>query len=137
MLKISDDVRFFADVKLNLQALKAEFKMEFRLLETDVLAALQARQRKGAEAMQPDLTDEARAALRQDAITPEQFCHEIVAGWPFGEVQGPDGNAMAFSADNLSRVLKLYGMPMAVVNAFYGGYDEATEGNSAPLPAGS
>lgn len=45
------------------------------------------------------------------------FCREVLTG--FSEIQGADGNALAFSKENLDLVLAEQGLPRAIVRAFF------------------
>jgi hypothetical protein len=118
VLKIDDNIRFAATAHINLKGLKSTFTVECLLLHTDKL-------------------EELRKQQAEQKIDTLQFTLAWLVGWPEGQVQDAEGNNMAFSPDAVAKLLKVPGAPLALLKAFYDGYDEATEGNSAPLPAGS
>lgn len=117
MLRLDDDVRFITTATISLKGLQASFSVECRLLASDVLRELQAKQDKGE-------------------ITSDAFVKSWLTGWPAGQVLDAQGNPAEFSDAAVDRLLKQPGAPIALVRAFYAGYDEATEGNFEPLPAG-
>ena len=118
MLQIDEDVRFIATAQVKLKAAQYSFQVECKLLDNDVLLKLRDDQKEGR-------------------ITVAEFIQNWLTGWPAGEVQAADGTDVPFSEAAVQRLLNKPGVPMALVEAFYDGYDLATEGNSAPLPAGS
>lgn len=118
MLRLNADMRFTARAVINLKGLQASFEIHCRLLDTERLNALNEQQRKAE-------------------ITPEQFVQAWLVGWPEGEVCNAAGEPEPFSDQAVADLLKLPGAPLALAQAFYTGYEEATEGNCAPLPAGS
>ncbi|MDO9093416.1 MAG: hypothetical protein Q7U99_12370 [Rubrivivax sp.] len=118
MLKIEPNIRFTTTAHINLKGLQCSFVVECLLLHTDRLEHLRQEQ-------------------AERKITTENFTKEWLVGWPAGQVQDVDGSDMPFSHEAVDKLLKVPGAPMALLKAFYDGYDEATEGNSAPLPAGS
>lgn len=116
MLRLSDDLRFTVPVKINLNGLKADFKMHCRLIDSEKL-------------------DEMQKAQAEGRMTPGEFIAAWLVGWD--DVIDDAGNPVPFNAPNLGRLVRLPYAPVAMVRAFYFGYEEATEGNSGPLPAGS
>lgn len=118
MLKIDPRIRFTTTAHIKLKGLQSSFQVECLLLHTDRL-------------------DELRQQQSEKKITTAEFTQAWLVGWPAGEVQDAQGNALPFSADAVHQLLQVPGAPLALLKAFYDGYDEATEGNSAPLPAGS
>jgi hypothetical protein len=118
MLQLSADVRFTTTARIKLKGLKAEFEVECLLLPPDEVEAL-------------------RAQMAENKLTLADFIKRWLVGWPEGQVADKAGQAVPFSDAAVAELLRVPGAPMALVNAFYDGYDQATEGNSAPLPAGS
>jgi len=62
------------------------------------------------------------------ALTDAQLCERVCTGW-FSDVQSPDGSAMEPTADNWQRLLRLSGMPAAVVRAWLDAERLVGEGN--------
>lgn len=118
MLRLQATTTFDAVARINLKGLKAEFTVTFRLVPTDELKALQEQQQAGT-------------------LKPEDFVAAVAVGWPAGAVCNSKDLPLTFSLETLSAVQAVPGATLAMIRAFYSGYDEATEGNSAPLPAGS
>ena len=116
MLRLTDHIEFEATATIRLKGLKSSFKVLCRLLPTDELQALQDKQAKGE-------------------LTPAQFVQTFVVGWPKGQVRDAADNEVPFSDAALGKLLTVPGAPVALVRAFYAGYEEATEGNSEPLSA--
>jgi len=117
MIKLDPHMTFLAPIRVNLVGLQAEFSVHLFLLPSDQVEALQADVKAGEK-------------------TGMDFAREVLAGWPDGAVGDPAGKPLAATPENMAALLRMPGVPAAVINAFWGGYDEATEGNSAPLPAG-
>lgn len=118
MLKLAPHYVFTTQAEIALNGLQARFGVHCRLLPLDELLALQERQAKGE-------------------INGEQFINAWLHGWAEDEVRGADDAPLPFTPENLARLLNVPGAPLALIRAFYAGYDEAVEKNSAPLPAGS
>lgn len=118
MLKIDSNIRFETTAHISLKGLKTSFTVECLLLHTDRLEELRQLQAKGE-------------------VDTLNFTLAWLVGWPAGQVQDADGKDVPFSYDAVAKLLQVPGAPLALLKAFYDGYDEATEGNSAPLPAGS
>lgn len=117
MLRIDDNLTFTRRVKINLVGLQAEFDAHLRLLPADEV-----------EAMQKDVAEGRMSGL--------DFARRVLAGWPDGAVGNAAGEPMPPDEAGIAALLRMPGVPAAVIRAFWGGYDEATEGNSAPPPAG-
>lgn len=118
MIKLDPQMTFMAPISVNLVGFQAEFHVNLFLLPTDQVEVLQEQVKAGQK-------------------TGLDFAREVLAGWPDGAVGDTSGNALSATPDNVQQLLRMPGVPSAVINAFWRGYDEATEGNSAPLPAGS
>lgn len=118
MLRIEEEITFDTPARIALKGLQAEFTLTCRLLDVEHLKALQERQRQGQ-------------------MSPQEFASTIVVGWPAGQVVAADGAALPYSEANLQRLQGVPGATVAIIRAFYAGYDEATEGNCAPPSAGS
>lgn len=140
MLTLSDDPRFLADVTLNRRAIQAKFKVEFHLLDQETLEAARKRQQEGLDklAASKETPDDTQAGPHPGTVEELQFefTRALVAGWPEGQVKNERGEPLPFSDEALRKLLKLPGAAIALVEAFYSGYEEATEGNSAPPVAG-
>ncbi len=154
MLRLSDDLRFKTQVEIRLKGLTADFGIECRLLDYEKLQELQDRQRRGAlteaeftdlqalegaterSALEDGRMRDLQVRLAQSRLTPESFVREWLTGWD-DQVQDSQGAPLAFTNFNVQRLLAVPGVSVAMVRAFYRGYEEATEGNSEPLPAGS
>jgi hypothetical protein len=118
MIKLNPHMTFLAPISINLVGFQAEFSVNLRLLPNDVVTALQEDVKAG----------------RKSGL---EFAREVLDGWPDGAVGDAGGNPLPPAPDNVAGLLRMPGVPSAVINAFWRGYDEATEGNSEPLPAGS
>lgn len=118
MITLVPYVTFLAPVSVDLVGHQARFNLNLRLLPDDQVRPLQE-------------------AVKSGEKTGIDFAAAVIDGWPEGEVVSPTGEALFATPENVSALLHLVGVPAAVINAFWKGYEEATEGNSAPLPAGS
>jgi hypothetical protein len=118
MLRIDPDIKFTTTVRINLVALQATFDIECLLLDTETLHEHQQAQAEGK-------------------MTAAEFVDTWLTGWPDGQVAAADGTPLKYSPAAVAGLLRTPGALIAMIQAFYKGYDEATEGNSAPLPAGS
>lgn len=115
MLRL-EEITFTTQADIRLKAFSASFQVVCKLLPTDRLRDIEA-------------------GLRNGTVTTEQFVDEFHVGWPEGEVQAADGQALEPTPENMQRLRARPGALVALVEAFYKGYDRATEGNSEPLPA--
>mgnify|MGYP000853989224 CR=1 FL=1 len=117
MLKIDPDHGFAATAEIRLKALQATFNIRCRLLDVDQLEAVQKEQAEGL-------------------LTPADFVATWLLGWDDGEVCIA-GETIPYTPQGLDRLLKVPGAAVAMTRAFYSGYEEAEQKNSAPLPATS
>lgn len=118
MITLVPYVTFLAPVTVNLVGHKAACNLRLRLLPDDEVEALQK-------------------AVKDGEKTGADFAAAVLDGWPDGEVQTENGEELEDTPKYIADLLRMPGMTAAVINAFWTGYQEATEGNSAPLPAGS
>lgn len=118
MLKLDPNLTFEATARIALHGVQGDFRVRCRLLGVAQLEQLQEQQAAGT-------------------ITPREFVDAWLVGWADGEVCDPEGRALPFTPANVGALLNVPGAPVALVRAFYSGYDEAVEKNSEPLRAGS
>lgn len=118
MLRLDPNLTFDARARIALGGLTADFGVRCRLLDVEQLERLQEQQASGA-------------------IDSREFIAAWLVGWAEGEVCDADGTPLPFTPGNLDALLRMPGAAVALVRAFYSGYDEATEGNSAPLRGAS
>jgi len=128
MLKIDDTITFEATARINLKALQASFGIRCKLLDIEALDALREqwigkRATETETAVPPTLHD-------------RQFIDHWLVGFAPDVTLGADGAPAEFTPENVSRLLAMPGAKQAVLNAFFDGYAEAEQGNSAPSRAG-
>ncbi len=116
MLRLEDDIRFTTTANIALKGFKASFAVECKLLPTDRLREIEA-------------------AMQSGAMSAESFVAEFHTGWPEGQVLDAEGNPLPVTPESLAKLRAKPGAVVALVEAFYAGYDRATEGNSEPLLA--
>lgn len=114
MLTLSDDIRFESLCQINLQGFKADFRGIFVLLPNDQVDQ-----------------------LLKEGMTSKDLARKVLVDWVLGDVTDAACQPVSFSAENLERLLNRPGVPQAIVDAFFWGYESATEGNSAAPSAGS
>jgi hypothetical protein len=76
------------------------------------------------------------AKIKDGALTDAQLCHEVVVGWPARNITDSEGTDVAFSTDALDRLLGIYPLPSAIVQAYFNSISSAREKNLLPQPAG-
>lgn len=141
MLKIDPNQVFEATAKINLQALQASFGIKCKLLHLDVFEA--GRQKwSGTPAVYADPANDIAKGIppTTPAVAPSITDRQWIDTWLVGfaaDVTGPDGEALAFTPDNVTQLLNVPGAKLAVIDAFLEGYGEAETKNSVTPRAGS
>lgn len=128
MLKIDPHQTFEATARINLKALQASFGIMCRLIDIDELEALRQKW-----VGQPAVGD-------TPAVAPTITDREFIDAWLVGfaaDVMDMAGNPLPFTPENVTALLKKPGGKIAVIDAFFSGYEEAETKNSGPLRAGS
>lgn len=142
MLKIDPHMTFEATATIDLNALQATFGVRCKFLHIDRLNAL----RKGWSGTPPELAPVDSAApdalrkLLKPAVAPTLSDREFIDFWLVGfadDVMDAEGNPLPFSPDNVTKLLDVPGAKIAVINAFFRGYEEAETKNLKTPPAGS
>lgn len=128
MLKIDPHQTFEATASITLQALQASFGVRCRFLHIDELDALR-QQWVGKPATED-----------QPAVPPQISDRQFIDAWLVGfcdDVQDKKGQPLTFTPENVTQLLNVPGAKVAVIDAFFLGYERAEEKNSGPLRTGS
>lgn len=140
MLKIDPHQTFETTATINLKALKASFGIKCRFLHIDRLDELRKKW-TGTPAVQARAATDIEPAVNAvPAVPPTMNDREFIDSWLIGfadDVLGTDDQPLPFTPENVTKLLSMPGAKMAVINAFFSGYEEAEEKNSAPLRGGS
>jgi hypothetical protein len=128
MLKINPHQTFEATATINLKALQASFGIVCKLLPIDALDAL----REQWIGKPPTETE----AGTQPTMNDRAF----IAHWLVGfapDVLDENDQPLPFTQDNVDLLLQQPGAKVAVINAFFDGYEQAEAKNSGTPPGGS
>lgn len=142
MLKIDPHLTFEATATINLNALQASFGVRCKLLHIDHLEALrQAWAGTPAELspVDPAHPDVPRTVVKP-AVAPTLTDRQFIDSWLAGfapDVMDADGEPLPFTPENLTLLLNTPGAKLAVIDAFFRGYEEAETKNLPTPPAGS
>lgn len=142
MLKIDHHMTFEATATINLNALQATFGVRCKLLHIDHLESLRkawAGEPPEWAPLEPSRPDEVRALIKP-AVAPTLTDRQFIDFWLVGftaDVADAEGNPLPFTPDNVTMLLNTPGAKLAVIDAFFSGYEEAETKNSPTPPAGS
>ena len=140
-LKVVKDQRFESTATVNLKAFQASFGIVCRLIGKQELEALQLRWSGKAAVYADPIKDKfAGTPPITPAVVPTITDREFIDAWLVAfapDVTGPDDQPLPFTAESVSNVLDMPGVNMAVIAAFFRGYEEAETKNSSKPPAGS
>lgn len=121
-------ITFEPTASVNLKGFQASFGIRCKLLPIDELEAL----RKQWIGTAPTETE--------PGTPPTMTDREFIDSWLVGfgpDVLTPDDLQLAYTPDNVTRLLAQPGVKQAVLKAFFDGYEEAETKNSATPPGGS
>lgn len=121
-------ITFEPTASVNLKGFQASFGIVCRLLPIDELEAL----RKQWIGTAPTETEPGQLPTMSD--------REFIDRWLVGfgqDVLDSDDQPMAFTPENVTRLLAQPGVKQAVLSALFDGYEEAETKNSVTPPAGS
>ncbi len=139
-LKIDPHQTFEATPEINLEGFKASFGIKCKLLDLDALSVLQ-KQWNGVPAVYADPANDIAKGVAPitPRIEPTIEDREFIDAWLVGfaaDVVGADDQPLPFTPDNVTILLKTPGAKMAVINAFFKGYQQAEAKNSVRPLAG-
>lgn len=138
-IKVAANQVFETTAEVNLNAFKATFGLKCRLVDREELGELREQWTgippAGTASSTPASIGVDPAASAPVLLTDREFIDKWLVGFA-DDVLGDDDKPLPFTSDNVTKLLKMPGVNMAVLAAFFKGYEEAETKNSKLPHAG-